>query len=121
MQQLVNCCANLTCLSLSNPVDAENDVAESAAVAHSLWALTRLDCLQDLYIGDSAMEFQREAYKALAKLPNSVTNLRLCLRQNYSLDGLLELTSCRGLRLLKVLYLDDEMDSQVVDLYEVRA
>jgi hypothetical protein len=121
MQQLANCCTNLTSLSFSNPMGADNGVAEPAAVARSLRALTRLDCLLRLHIVDSAMEFQREAYTALADLPSNVKDLYLSLWQNYTLDGLLELTSCCGLQKLVVRYNCNEQFSQVVDVHKVGA
>ena len=106
VQQLVGCCTNLAQLAVNNSNNSqpeEGEAVPSQLVVDSLWALQGFESLRRLTIVDGRLALFRDAYQALAKL-TGLSGLSLVLQQNYTLDCLLELTTCHGLDYLTVAY-----------------
>lgn len=105
VHRFVSCCKELTFLDLSYRGE-DCGVDEPGEVNNSLLELWRLGNLRKLVILDRLLCFGRDSYKALARL-TSVSAIALTLHQSYTLDSLLQLTSCRALRDLRVTYCEE--------------
>lgn len=102
---LVRCCRQLTSLEFARKEDTGDGHGgvESDELIISLHTLRGLHSLQSVAICDQNLELTREDYQALAALTR-VSSMQLRLRQNYTVDFLLELVNCHALKHLLVTY-----------------